>query len=193
MTETFSVEKVKEILSDMSNRVSGRLKSNRNLKVIWNSKLDFPPSLFLDWCPLPLSVPLGWAFTFPCLYADFLLRWVSLWTDLFSDLSKKINPSHLNPDILVGKYIPNLIAKPFGISREYAQIIYDQTSSPKLDKVLKKWEQEKWASAETAKACLYYPRRTPCLSIRFACPLDQALIQRWWVHYINVSSWYVHH
>ena len=42
--------------------------------------------------------------------------------------------------MLVGKYIPNLIAKPFDVSREYAQIIYDQTSSPKLDKVLKKWE-----------------------------------------------------
>ena len=30
---------------------------------------------------------------------------------------------------------PNLIAKPFDISREYAQIIHDQTSSPKLDEM----------------------------------------------------------
>ena len=71
---------------------------------------------------------------------------------ILSDLSKKINPSHLNPDMLIGKYIPNLIAKPFDVSREYVQIIYDQTSSPKLDKVSKKREQEKWASAEIAKS-----------------------------------------
>ena len=50
--------------------------------------------------------------------------------------------------MLVGKYILNLIAQPFDISPEYTLIIYDQTLSPKLDKVLKKWEQEKWASAE---------------------------------------------
>ena len=42
--------------------------------------------------------------------------------------------------MLVGKYIPNLIAKPFNFSHKYAQIIYDQTSLPKLDKVLKKCE-----------------------------------------------------
>ena len=57
--------------------------------------------------------------------------------------------------MLVGKYIPNLIAKPFDVSREYAQTIYDQTSSPKLDKVHKKWEQEKWASAENRQKLAY--------------------------------------
>ena len=44
------------------------------------------------------------------------------------DLSKKINPVDLNPDLLVGKYIPNLVARPFEVSQEYAQIIYDQTT-----------------------------------------------------------------
>ena len=67
----------------------------------------------------------------------------------------KINPSHLNPDMLVGKYIPNFIAKPFDISYKYAQIIYNQTSLPKLDKVLKRWEQEKWANAETHQKLTY--------------------------------------
>ena len=57
--------------------------------------------------------------------------------------------------ICLGKYIPNLIAKPFDISREYARIIYDQTFSPKLDKVLKKWEQENWASAENRQKLAY--------------------------------------
>ena len=50
-----------------------------------------------------------------------------------TDLSKKINPAHLNPDTLVGKYVPNLVAKPFEVTKEYAQLIYDQTLSPRLD------------------------------------------------------------
>ena len=57
-------------------------------------------------------------------------------------LSMKINPSHLNPDMLVDKYIPNLIAKPVDVSHKYAQVIYNQTFSPKLDKVFKKWEED---------------------------------------------------
>ena len=72
--------------------------------------------------------------------------------------------------MLVGKYIPNLIAKPFDVSREYAQIIYDQTSSPKLDKVLKKWEQEKWASAENRQK-LAYIILVELLAYQFASPV----------------------
>ena len=46
-----------------------------------------------DRCTLPLSVSLGWGFTFPCLYADFHIWWVSFWADLpLSDLSKKSIP-----------------------------------------------------------------------------------------------------
>jgi len=46
--------------------------------------------------------------------------------------------------MLAGKYIPNLIAKPFEVSRDYAQIIYDQTPL-KLDKVHQ--------GTKTARAC----------------------------------------
>jgi hypothetical protein len=37
--------------------------------------------------------------------------------------------------MLVGKYIPDLVAKKFDVSWEYAQLIY---ASPRLDKILKK-------------------------------------------------------
>jgi len=57
--------------------------------------------------------------------------------------------------MLVGKYIPNLVAKSFEVSREYAQLIYDQTSSPRLDKVLKKWDHDNWASAEQRQTLAY--------------------------------------
>jgi fatty acid synthase subunit alpha len=72
--------------------------------------------------------------------------------------------------MLVRKYIPNLIAKPFDVSHECAQIIYDQTSSPKLDKVLKKWKQEKWASAENRQK-LAYIILVELLAYQFASPV----------------------
>jgi hypothetical protein len=40
------------------------------------------------------------------------------------------------------------VAKKFNVSREYAQLIYAQISSPRLDKVLNKWDQDNWASPE---------------------------------------------
>lgn len=86
------------------------------------------------------------------------------------DLSKKINPSLLNPDMLAGKYIPNLVAKPFAVTKEYAQLIYDQTSSPRLDKVLKKWDQEGWASPEQRQK-LAYTILVELLSYQFASPV----------------------
>jgi len=88
----------------------------------------------------------------------------------FQIFSKKSNPSHLNLDMLVGKYIPNPVAKPFDVSREYAQIIYDQTSPLKLDKVLKKWEQDKWDSVENHQK-LAYIILVEFLAYQFASPV----------------------
>ena len=90
--------------------------------------------------------------------------------NIITDLSKKINAAQLNPDMLVGKYIPNLVAKPFEVSREYAQFIYDQTSSPRLDKVLKKWDQENWASSDQRQK-LAYIILVELLAYQFASPV----------------------
>ncbi|KAF9502982.1 hypothetical protein BS47DRAFT_1310401 [Hydnum rufescens UP504] len=84
---------------------------------------------------------------------------------------KKINSAHLNPDLLISKYIPNLIAKPFEISWEYAQIIYDQTSSPHLDKVLKNWEHDNWTSPEQHQN-LAYTILVELLAYQFASPVQ---------------------
>jgi fatty acid synthase subunit alpha len=72
--------------------------------------------------------------------------------------------------MLVGKYIPNLVAKKFDVSREYAQLIYDQTSSPRLDKVLKKWDQDNWASPEQRQK-LAYIILVELLAYQFASPV----------------------
>lgn len=72
--------------------------------------------------------------------------------------------------MLVGKYIPNLIAKPFQVSREYAQIIYNQTSSPPLDKVLKTWEEQQWGSPQKRQE-LAYLILVELLAFQFASPV----------------------
>ncbi|KAF9513434.1 hypothetical protein BS47DRAFT_1344219 [Hydnum rufescens UP504] len=48
----------------------------------------------------------------------------------------RIVKNHLGSPRPHCKDIPDLIANPFEISREYVQIIESQTSSPRLDKVL---------------------------------------------------------
>lgn len=72
--------------------------------------------------------------------------------------------------MLIGRYIPNLVAKTFDVTQEYAQLIYDQTSSPRLDKVLKKWDQENWA-APAQRQKLAYIILVELLSYQFASPV----------------------
>nr|ODN98836.1 hypothetical protein L204_02800 [Cryptococcus depauperatus CBS 7855] len=85
-------------------------------------------------------------------------------------LVKKIDPTQLNPDRLVGKYIPNLIAEPFEVSKAYVQKIFDQTASPRLETVLANWEREAWESP-TNRQQLAYNILTECLAYQFASPV----------------------
>lgn len=78
-------------------------------------------------------------------------------------LIKKIDPLQLNPDRLIGKYIPNLIAEPFEVSKSYVQKIFDQTASPRMEAVLKAWEQDGWDSAGKRQR-LAYNILTECLA-----------------------------
>lgn len=85
-------------------------------------------------------------------------------------LSKKIDPADLRPELLEGRYIPNLVAKPFEVSKDYAQMIYDQTMSPRLEKVLKSWDAENWAAPEK-KSKLGYVILVELLAYQFASPV----------------------
>lgn len=70
----------------------------------------------------------------------------------------------------MGKYVPNLVAKPFDVSKEYAQLIYDQTLSPRLDKVLRKWDQDNWGSDQHRQK-LAYIILVELLAYQFASPV----------------------
>ncbi|KAF8969171.1 fatty acid synthase [Flammula alnicola] len=153
LTETFSVEKVKEMLGDIVKNCFEKAQEQQKAEGYIKLERGFA------------TIPL------PGIDVPFHSRY--LWAGVLpfrAYLSKKINPTHLNPDMLVGKYIPNLVAKPFQVSREYAQIIYDQTSSPRLDKVLKKWEEDKWASPQNRQQ-LAYIILVELLAYQFASPV----------------------
>lgn len=55
-------------------------------------------------------------------------------------LCKKIPKSSVKPKDLIGKYIPNLTAKPFEISKEYFQEVYELTKSEKIKAIIDNWE-----------------------------------------------------
>jgi fatty acid synthase subunit beta len=57
-----------------------------------------------------------------------------------SFLLKKINKTSIDPGKLVGKYIPNVTAKPFQITKEYFEDVYKLTNSPRIRDVLSNWE-----------------------------------------------------
>lgn len=58
-----------------------------------------------------------------------------------SFLLKKINKTTIDPSKLVGKYIPNVTAKPFEISKEYFEEVYKLTNSPRIGTVLANWDR----------------------------------------------------
>lgn len=57
-----------------------------------------------------------------------------------SFLTKSIVKDNVKVDKLVGKYIPNLTAKPFEITKEYFEDVYKLTGSDKIKNILDNWE-----------------------------------------------------
>ena len=53
-----------------------------------------------------------------------------------SFLLKKISKTSIDPSKLVGKYIPNVTAKPFEITKEYFEEVYKLTNSPRIANIL---------------------------------------------------------
>ncbi|KAI1106180.1 fatty acid synthase beta subunit [Jackrogersella minutella] len=56
-----------------------------------------------------------------------------------SFLLKNLEEKSIAPDQLVGKYIPNLTARPFELTRDYFEYVHEMTQSPRIGKVLEGW------------------------------------------------------
>jgi fatty acid synthase subunit beta, fungi type len=93
--------------------------------------------------PTPLQLERGWA-TIPLkgidvpFHSTFLRSGVKPFR---SFLLKKINKTTIDPAKLVGKYIPNVTAKPFAITKDYFEEVYRLTNSPKIGQVLANWDR----------------------------------------------------
>lgn len=58
-----------------------------------------------------------------------------------SFLLKKINRTTIDPAKLIDKYIPNVTAKPFKITKEYFEEVHKLTGSPRLAQIIANWEK----------------------------------------------------
>ncbi|KAI9604272.1 hypothetical protein H4Q26_003886 [Puccinia striiformis f. sp. tritici PST-130] len=85
-------------------------------------------------------------------------------------LSKKLNPAHMNPELLIDKYILNLTAQPFQISKAYTERIYQQANSPRLEKNFKKLGRRRMDLPES-RSKLGYVIIVDLLAYQFASPV----------------------
>lgn len=54
-------------------------------------------------------------------------------------LLSKVDKSTIDPSKLVGRYIPNMTARPLALTREYFEYVYSLTHSPRIAEVLESW------------------------------------------------------
>ncbi|KAI7866261.1 fatty acid synthase [Spinellus fusiger] len=131
LMETMSIEELKKHLMEI---VDGGLEKTRQKTQAQGGRLVLERGHAT--VPLPgLDVP---------FHSSYLLSGVAPFRNY---IATKLNPANIDVSILSAKYIPNLTAEPFSISKGYIERVYQQTSSHRLGKVLKQWTDEKYASA----------------------------------------------
>ncbi|KAK6085522.1 Fatty acid synthase subunit beta 1 [Seiridium cupressi] len=57
-----------------------------------------------------------------------------------SFLNTQIKQTSIDPAKLIGKYIPNVTARPFELTKEYFENVYALTNSPNIKAILQKWD-----------------------------------------------------
>ncbi|KAJ3195403.1 3-oxoacyl-[acyl-carrier-protein] synthase [Irineochytrium annulatum] len=100
-------------------------------------------------------------------HSSFLLNGVQPFREI---LRKKLQAKFLNVALLIGKYIPNLTAKPFNLSKEYVTMVYEQTGSILLKEALEKWDG-KVAATPAGQQQLGYLLLIELLAHQFASPV----------------------
>ncbi|GAA5987569.1 hypothetical protein JCM5350_006044 [Sporobolomyces pararoseus] len=153
LTETMSIEQVKEHLCEIIDECVQKAKDLQE-------KTGF------------ITLERGYA-TIPLPGIDVPFHSCYLWAGVMpfrTYLSKKVKLSHFNADLLVGRYIPNLTAVPYEVTKEYAERIHTQTSSPRLEKILKAWDEEHWGAYENRNK-LGYIILIELFAYQFASPV----------------------
>ncbi|WP_151640907.1 type I polyketide synthase [Corynebacterium sp. 11A] len=60
--------------------------------------------------------------------------------DDFRDHLDSLLPAEIDPEVLVGRYIPNLVARPFAITAEFVESMREVVDSPILDRLLERFD-----------------------------------------------------
>ncbi|CDH17161.1 probable Fatty acid synthase subunit beta [Zygosaccharomyces bailii ISA1307] len=121
LQETLSLEKVEEHLFEIIDEISKK-----------SAAKPRPITLERGFACIPLrgiSVP---------FHSSYLRNGVKPFKNF---LKKNVKKENIKPERLNGKYIPNLTAKPFEITKEYFQDVYDLTGSEQIKEVLDNWEK----------------------------------------------------
>ncbi|KAG5461384.1 MAG: hypothetical protein BJ554DRAFT_6431, partial [Olpidium bornovanus] len=100
-------------------------------------------------------------------HSSFLLNGVVPFRQM---LCAKLDPKYINVRLLIGKYIPNLTAIPFDVSKEYAQLVYDLTHSEQLNQILRSWDDAAFSTAAGQQE-LGYLILIELLAHQFASPV----------------------
>ncbi|KAJ3214628.1 3-oxoacyl-[acyl-carrier-protein] synthase [Dinochytrium kinnereticum] len=100
-------------------------------------------------------------------HSSFLLNGVGPFREI---LRKKLQAKFLNVNLLVGKYIPNLTAKPFSLDKRYVEEVYQQTHSAMLEETLNKWD-DAVAATPAGQQQLGYVLLIELLAHQFASPV----------------------
>ncbi|WP_420873764.1 fatty acid synthase subunit beta domain-containing protein [Nocardia huaxiensis] len=75
-------------------------------------------------------------------------------------------PEDLDPSLLIGRYIPNLVPRPFNLEREFVQEIADLVPSEPLAEVLANWDERAADQVELCRVVL-----VELLAWQFASPV----------------------
>ena len=87
----------------------------------------------------------------------------------FRDKLDSLLPKHIDYSVLVDRYIPNLVARPFELTREFAQKILDVVPSERIEAALE--DETTWKSYAEDEQKLGRLLLTELLSWQFASPV----------------------
>ncbi|KAK9765807.1 fatty acid synthase alpha subunit Lsd1 [Basidiobolus ranarum] len=100
-------------------------------------------------------------------HSSFLLGGV---TPFRAYIARKISQSNVDVNVLTHKYIPNLTAEPFEVTKEYFENVLAITNSPRIHKVLKNWSEDS-VSSPAQQQKLGYTLMVELLAYQFASPV----------------------
>jgi fatty acid synthase subunit alpha len=107
----------------------------------------------------------------PGIDVPFHSRFLSSGISTFRQvLLKRIDQRLLNTSSLIGKYIPNLTAKPFEISKGYFELVLQLTNSQPVKDILSKWSTFNLAEPQVEQK-LAYILLVELLAHQFAMPV----------------------